>query len=159
MTFAISPIIGVNLTDSTTDKKFGVGTVVELSDGGRAVYVSAASTISTYNAVVVDADGGAVPVTTTNAATSKRLAFAQTSIASGYFGWVQVGGKVNVTLAANCAPNVPLYTTSTGGVLDDATVSGGLALGIVAQTSISNATAVTCVCALGAMIGTGATPA
>ena len=90
-------------------------------------------------------DNTVVPLTTTNSANSKAVGFAQVSIASAYYGWVQLGGKVNVNLAANCAPNVPLYTTATAGVLDDAVVSGCGVFGLVATTSISNATAVTCI--------------
>ncbi len=155
MAFSISGLAGADINSTSTDKKFAIGTIALTSDGGQAIYVSATSTISTYNAVVIDEKGGAVPVTTTNSAVSKRLAFAQTSIASGYNGWVVTGGKVLVTLATNCAPSVPLYTTATAGVLDDAVVSGGLAIGIVATNTISNATAVTCIAAIGTMIGTG----
>lgn len=151
----VSPLVGAVAKDGTASAEFTPGTTVTQSDGSLLVYVSATSTISQYNAVVIDNNGGAVPVTTTNSATSKRIAFAQVSIASSYFGWVQVGGKAIVTLAANCAPNVPLYTTATGGVLDDAVVSTGLVIGLVANTSISNATAVTCVGAVGTVIGSG----
>ena len=84
-------------------------------------------------------------MTTTNSASSKRVGFAQTSIASGSYGWVQTGGVPVVKLAASCLPNVPLYTTATAGTLDDAVVSGGLVAGIVATVSASGATAVTCV--------------
>lgn len=150
-----TPIAGVTVRDGVSVGEFTPGAEVQLANGGVLVYVSATSTISQYNAVVIDNNGGAVPVTTTNSANSKRIAVAQTSIASSYFGWVQVGGKPIVTLAANCAPNVPLYTTATGGVLDDAVVSGGLVIGLVANTSISNATAVTCVGSSGMTIGTG----
>lgn len=150
-----SGIAGANTSETTSDRKFAPGTTTEFLGGGVAIYVSATSTISQYAAVVVDENGGAVPVTTTNSANSKRIAFAQVSIASSYFGWVQTGGKVMVNLAANCAPNVPLYTTATGGVLDDAVVSDGLVIGMVATTSISNATAVTCIAARGVMIGSG----
>src|SRR5690349_1677163 len=129
-TKSVTPIVGVTLVDGTATAQFAPGTTVMGDDGSMLVYVSATSTISQYNAVVIDNLGGAVPVTTTNSATSKRIAVAQTSIASSYFGWVQVGGKGLVTLAANCAPNVPLYTTATGGVLDDAVVSGGLVIGL-----------------------------
>lgn len=153
--YPTSPVVGTRVSEATTDKKFAVGTVVKLSDGGEAVYVSATSTISEFNAVVIDVANGAVPVTTTNSANSKRVGFAQTSIASGWFGWVQTSGNVKVTLAANCDDNVPLYTTATGGVLDDAVVSGGLVLGVTSTVTISNATAVTCIAALGAKIGTG----
>src|SRR5688500_16650838 len=155
MAYSHSTLIGGNFDETTSDKKWAVGQEVPVNNG-TAVYVSAGSTISQFNAVIIDSNGGAVPVTTTNAATSKRVGFAQVSIASGYFGWVHTSGMgLRVSLAANCAPNVPLYTTATAGVLDDAVVSEGLILGIVATTSISNATAVTCLVARGAMVGSG----
>ena len=144
-TFSVSGVIGTNFTDTSSTSQFTTGTVVNLSDGGQAVYVQALSEISTYAAVAVYDTQKAQMMTTTLAATCKRIGFAQTSIASGYYGWVQLGGKVMVNLAANSAPNVPLYTTATAGVLDDAVVSGGAVFGLVATTSISNATAVTCI--------------
>ena len=144
-TFSVSNTIGVTLTNVDTTSQFTTGTVVNTSDGGQAIYVQALSEISTYAAVAVYDTQKAQMLTTTLAATCKRVGFAQTSIASGYYGWVQLGGKVIVNLAASCAPNVPLYTTATVGVLDDAVVSGGVVFGLVATTSISNATAVTCI--------------
>ena len=150
-----TPIVGVTVRDGVSAAEFTPGAEVQLAGGGILTYVSATSTIAVGDAVVIDINGGAVPVTTTNSANSKRIAFSQVSIASSYFGWVQNGGKVMVKLAANCAPNVPLYTTATGGVLDDAVVSTGLVVGIVANTSISNATAVTCVAAVGTVIASG----
>jgi hypothetical protein len=106
--------------------------------------------------VSVRADNKAVPVTTTNAADSKRFAVAQVSIASGSFGWVQSGGVMRVNLAASCNPAVPLFTTATAGVLDDATVSGGgvgLVAGIVATATASGATAITCVAGFPHVVG------
>lgn len=144
-TFSVSNTIGVTLTNVDTTSQFTTGTVVNTSDGGQAIYVQALSEISTYAAVAVYDTQKAQMLTTTLAATCKRVGFAQTSIASGYYGWVQLGGKVLVNLAVNCAPSVPLYTTATSGVLDDAVVSGGVVFGLVATTSISNATAVTCI--------------
>ena len=144
-TFSVSNTIGVTLTNVDTTSQFTTGTVVNTSDGGQAIYVQALSEISTYAAVAVYDTQKAQMLTTTLAATCKRVGFAQTSIASGYYGWVQLGGKVLVNLAANSAPSVPLYTTATAGVLDDAVVSGGIVFGLVATTSISNATAVTCI--------------
>lgn len=145
MPINISPVAGVSLTNTDTTPAFAVGTVVNLSDGGQAMYVKGLSEISTYACVVVDASAGALMATTTRVASCKRVGFAQTSIASAYYGWVQLGGAPLVNLAANCAPNVPLFTTATAGVLDDATVSAGFIAGIVAQNTISNATAVTIV--------------
>lgn len=154
-TFITTPIAVPALTDVTATPPLATGTRVSTSDGGEAVYVRALSEISTFAAVAIYADNTAQMLTTTLSANSKKIGFAQTSIASGYYGWVQTSGTVKVNLAANCDDNVPLYTTATSGVLDDAVVSGGLVLGVTSTVTISNATAVTCIAAQGAMIGTG----
>ena len=145
MSISVSNMIGVSLEYTDTSPSFALGTTVNLSDGGQAVYVRAASTVATYAAVSVLVDNTVVPLTTTNSAGSKAVGFAQVSIASAYYGWVQLGGKPRVSVAAACEPSVPLFTTATAGVLDDATVTGGLVAGIVATTSAASASAVTCI--------------
>lgn len=155
MPIIISSITTPALDDTSSTPKIAKGTKVDLNDGGEAIYVQALSEISTFAAVAIFADQTAQMLTTTNSATTKRVGFAQTSIASGYYGWVQTSGVVKVNLAANCDDNVPLYTTATAGVLDDAIVSTGLILGVTSTVTISNATAVTCIAAQGAMVGTG----
>lgn len=146
MAFVVSPLIGASITaDPTSTAGFTPGTVVSLSDGGQAMYVKALSEISTYACVLIDASATARMSTTALAVTLKRVGFAQVSIASAWYGWVQLGGAPMVNCAANCAPNVALYTTATVGVLDDATVSAALVAGVTAQNTISNATAVTIV--------------
>ena len=145
MTVSTSNLIGVALGYTDTTAQFNLGTTVNLDDGGQAVYVKAASTVATYSAVAVQVDNTVVPLTTTNSASSKAVGFAQVSIASAYYGWVQLGGKPRVNVLAACEPNVPLYTTSTAGSLDDAVVSGGLVAGLVATTSAASASAVTCI--------------
>jgi hypothetical protein len=147
------------ISDTNSIARARVGTVVATDDGGQAIFVQALSEISTFAAVAIYANNTVQMLTTTLAATTKKVGFAQTSIASGWFGWVQTSGTPRVNLAANCDDNVPLYTTATSGVLDDATVSGGLILGLTSTVTISNATAVTCIAALGCMVGTGAMPA
>lgn len=147
MAISSSSVIGVNLTRVDATPQFPVGTIVNTNDGGQAMYVqSTTSALSTYAAVSIDANGLATMLTTTNAATSPRIGFAQTSIATGAYGWVALGGTVLVNCAAQCAPNVNIYTTATPGVLDDAVVSGGYIAGLVVTTTISNATATTAVC-------------
>lgn len=148
--FPIDGCAGVNLTTtyaSAGAAPFTLGQTVRLNDGGTAMLVeSSASACSTFAAVVINESYKATMLTTGVAMSSgNQVAFAQTSIATGYVGWVQWGGRPKVNLAANCAPFVPLYTTATAGVLDDATVSGsgGMVMGVFAGTSISNATAVT----------------
>jgi hypothetical protein len=145
MPVSTSNLIGVALGNTDTEAQFNLGTVVNLDDGGQAVYVKAASTVATYAAVSVLVDDTVVPLTTTNAAASKAVGFAQASIASAYYGWVQLGGKPRVSVLVGCQPSVPLFTTSTAGSLDDATVTGGLVAGLVATTSAASASAVTCI--------------
>ena len=145
MAISTTPLIGVNLAAQDATATFPVGTIVNLNDGGQAMYVKAStSALSTYAAVSISKSGIATMLTTTNAATTSRVGFAQTSIATSLYGWVQLGGKVRVNGAAQCAPAVPLFTTATAGVVDDATVTAGYIPGMVAATTISNATALTC---------------
>lgn len=145
MSISTSNMIGVALDYTDTSPSFAVGTVVNLSDGGQAIYVQAASTCATWSAVTVTVDNKVAPLTTTNSASSKAVGFAQTSIASAYYGWVQLGGKPRVSVLVGCQPNVPLFTTATPGALDDATVTAGLVAGLVATTSAASASAVTCI--------------
>ena len=139
-----SSVIGVTLTANDTTAVFPPGTIVNLNDGGQAMYVkSSTSALSTYAAVSIGQNGIATMLTTTNGGASPRVGFAQTSIATSNYGWVQLGGQFLVNVAAQCASSVPLFTTSTAGVLDDSTVTAGYVMGLVSQQSISNATAVT----------------
>ena len=168
MGISVGALIGagnINSPDANTQNgvsipgAFALGTVVPTNDGGHLIYVKALSELSAFAAVAVFADGTAQMLTTTIAATCKRVAWAQVSVPSGQFAWVQSGGNFKGNLAANCDDNVPLYTTATAGVLDDATVSGGLIGGVISTVTISNATAVTLLGAFAPFIVTGATPA
>jgi hypothetical protein len=123
------------------------GTVVNLDDGGMAVYVRAASALAQYNAVCIPNDNVALNATTARVASTKRVGFAQVSIASGNYGWVHLGGKVRVNVGASCLPAVALYTTTTEGRLDDATVSGALVAGVVTELTASAVSAMTAVAA------------
>jgi hypothetical protein len=73
------------------------------------------------------------------------VGFAQNAITSSYYGWIGLNGVLKVNLLVACQPKVPLYTTSTAGKLDDATVSSGYIQGIVANTSATSASAPYCV--------------
>lgn len=144
---SVGSLIGVNLTQVDTSPMFTVGTIVNCNDGGMAMYVlSSTSAVSTYAAVAIDQNGKANMLTTTNAAVSPRIGFSQVSIATSAYGWVRLGGAaILVNVAAQCAPAVALFTTATPGVLDDATVTVGYIMGLVASTTVSNATATTCI--------------
>lgn len=141
----VGSMVGVNFNQTDITAQFALGTRVNTTAGGSAVYVQALSEISTYAAVSVYTDGTAQMLTTTTAATSRNIAFAQTSIASASYGWVQNGpGTLICNIAANCNQYNLLFTTATAGYLDDATVSNCIVMGVVMDsgaTSISNATA------------------
>ena len=156
--------IGVDLTatyastsaGSTTLFPVTPGTRVNTTNNGVYVFARAESTINQFDAVIMStyADSAsstpvlrAVPVTTTNAAALgyNMVGFAQTAIASSYYGWIGINGILQVNLLVSCQPKVPLYTTSTAGKLDDATVSAGYIQGIVANTSATSASAPFCV--------------
>lgn len=153
MPIAISGLIGANLRQVDDTAQYALGSVVNLDDGGQAMYVkSSASALSTYAAVFVQANGIATMTTTALASLNARVGFAQVSIGTSKYGWVQLGGQVLVNCAAQCQDNVPLFTTTTPGVLDDAIVSNGYVIGVVPLTTISNATAVTCLVAAQATV-------
>ena len=140
------------LGDTQTSAAVNVGTVVTLDDGGMAVYVQAASSIAQYNAVAIPNTNIATNATTARVAETKRIGFAQVSIASGNYGWVHLGGKVRVNVSASCLPAVALYTTTTEGRLDDATVSGALVAGVVTELTASATSAMTAVAAYSMVI-------
>lgn len=136
-------MIGVNLTGYDSTPQFAKGTQVFGTGGSLFEYVNTLSAISTYNAVCIDDAGNASNLTTTNAASYKKVGVAQVSIAVSSYGWIQRSGVMQVNVAANCQDFVALFTTATPGVLDDITVSECLVLGLNIYTSASNATAAT----------------
>lgn len=149
MPIITSPIVTPDLTSTDTTARCPVGTTVVATDGSICMYVQATSTIAQYDACIIintssatGASIGCVPVTTTNALTSQRLAFAQTAITSSSYGWVYLSGNnLRISCAIACQPAVPLYTTGTAGVLDDAVVTAGYCLGVVLKSSATSASA------------------
>lgn len=144
-----APLVTPDLTSTDTSARIPTGTVVTATDGSIAMYVQATSTIAQYDFCIIintssaaGASIGCVPVTTTNALTSQRLAVAQTAIASASYGWVYVSGNnLRGKCLIACQPAVPLYTTATAGSLDDAIVTAGYCLGVVAMSSATSASA------------------
>ncbi len=147
MATVTSSLIGVSLNSYDTTAQFAKGTQVVGTDGSLFEYVNTLSAIAAYNAVGIDEDGNASNITTTLAATVKKVAVAQISIAVSCYGWVQRQGKMGVNVAANCQDFVALFTTATPGVLDDVTVSECLVLGLNTYSSTVTASNVS---ALGA---------
>lgn len=140
-------LLGVNINAYDSTAQYAKGTQVMGTDGSLFEYVNTLSAIAAYNAVGIDDSGNASNITTTLAATVKKVGVAQISIAVSCYGWVQRSGKMHVNVAANCNDFVALFTTATPGVLDDATVSECLVLGLNTYSSTVTASAVS---ALGA---------
>ena len=141
MATVTSSMIGVDLLNYNSTAQFAVGTQVLGTDGALFEYVNTLSAIPAGNAVGISESGNASNLTTTLAATVKKAGVAQISIAVSTYGWVQRSGKLNVNVAASCAMDVLLFTTGTAGILDDATISAAVLLGLNLITStVSNAT-------------------
>lgn len=147
MPFVVSGQIGIDLTKTSATPEQTVGTLVTATDGGVWQYVRAASTISQYAAVVLYTDGTARMAETSAVGFAevavRTVGFAQVSIVSAYYGWVARSGKVIFNVADDCGAGVPLFTTATPGVLDDATVSNCHIAGVYLTTTSSLATAMT----------------
>jgi hypothetical protein len=127
------------------------GQVIEGDNGARLTLVRVVSSIGPFQAVAVDTslngnDQNATPITTTNAGTAGgRLGVYQgaTTASAGEYCFIHVAGRgIRCKAAIACQPNVPLFTTATAGVLDDATLSGfTYCPGILARESATSASA------------------
>ena len=159
MPIIVTPIVTGSLDAYTDDAKTQLGTTVTGTDGSIFEYVFALSALSAYNAVGIDSSGNASNLTTTLAATVKRVGVAQISIAVSTYGWVQRSGKMSVNVLADCNDFVALFTTATPGKLDDATISECLVLGLNTYASTSTASTVSAVGAAPLQIFPFANPA
>jgi hypothetical protein len=159
MATVTSSLIGVNLNAYDSTAQFAKGTQVIGTDGSLFEYVNTLSAVAAFNAVGINEDGDASNLTTTLAATVKKVGVAQISIAVSCYGWIQRTGKLNVNVAANCNDFVALFTTATAGVLDDATISECLVLGLNTYSSTVTASNVSAIGAAPLQIFPYANPA
>ena len=132
------------------------GARVTSNNNGTYVFARCASDTNQYDCVIFGPYGDSasltptqsfVPITTTNAAAQgwNMIGICQNSVASSYYTWVAINGmnlRVNALIA--CNPKVLLYTTATAGKLDDTTVSAGVVMGVVLNTSATSASAPYC---------------
>lgn len=117
---------GVNYLTTHTTPKHGLGDERKVKGIGTFRYVQANGAIAVYDAVKVDDDGQAALLTTAVSGTEPTLVgFAQVAFADNAYGWVFIGegggsGKgIKVNALTLCAADVKLYTTATGGSIDD----------------------------------------
>jgi hypothetical protein len=124
-----------------------------VTQNGRAILARAASGVAQFSLVVLAPSSANASASTvallgsTGNATQGRLAIAQTSVTSAGYGWfhTEINRDGKVLALDACLPNVRLYTTATGGAVDDATVSAGPIQGLFIKATASGTTAIPCV--------------
>lgn len=133
-------LIGVNPSATVSDLDEGKGhallTVTETNDGKRWIYVQANGTISQYDAVGIDEDGQAAPLTKAMADDNWKIGVAQVAFADDEYGWVQIYGNTTVNVLANCGADTALYTSGTAGSLDDDDTDQTLVRGITLTAGV-----------------------
>lgn len=147
------PILGVDFTATYSDAKyteFKVGQIVS-TNAGDYMFVknNTGGATTAYDVLIIDHQGYLTAgVTQTNDdGAPLQVGIPQAAITSAYFGWAFVGGSgdgtatCSVNVLANCAIDVPLYTTATAGKLDDATASAKLVSGLKLTTANGGSTA------------------
>lgn len=168
MPYAITPIIGIDLTQvgapdspgiSTAASKkipqYALGTKLLFNDGVYQ-YVKAAGAITQYDLVKIQNDFTIVSGTTTvlpSTEPAKVGVSNQSALLTDECAWIFVGpGLVTVNVAASCVQNVKLYTTAVAGVVDDSATT--LINGLKLITTITLAAASPCIaeCELGTVL-------
>lgn len=149
---AIDGTLGVNLTETistTADSRFELGQKVRCDGNSEFMYTRALSTVAQYDVLSLTVDGTVAPLTIANAsANGKAVAFSQVAIASGSFGWVALSGnKIRCTIEKDSALGAPLFATTTGGRVDNATGTSGLGFiaGLFTLSSATTISALTCI--------------
>jgi len=136
-----APAFGITAAEVTQGKGFGLGDVTFDSSGNQARYVIAGSNVSQYMWVSIDGSNVAIPLNGSNALTVGEIGVAHYgNIASGEYGFVVIAGRPLALMGASCNPNVPIYTTDTVGVMDDATASASNYLILGVKCHVTNGT-------------------
>lgn len=137
------PILGSQpISETSTAAKHPLGLEVQAKDdtfgAGTFIYVQASNSIAQYDAVVIKPGYKIAPLTITNSKLAVEVAFSQVAVGTkGDHSWVLQGGRPLVRCANGTQPNVPLFATATGGVLDD--VSSSVVIqGVQAETQVTN---------------------
>lgn len=143
-----SNIIGLNLTNTTPDATaaYTLGTRTLDTTGGEWMYVKSGTAITGYDTLWIDQTFLASSITPALAVTAGDVGFVNSALScstSGQYFWAMTRGNPTLRVLTACQPAVPLYTTDTAGVLDDATASLSQyqVMGTIIVTSNSGTTA------------------
>lgn len=122
-------IIGVNPNADEHDPSRSLGSRGTTNESKDYVYLRGGEEALVPGSVVAyDANFAAVPVSTANAVSGRRLAVATVAVEEDHYFWGQVTGAAQVLVAEDTAANARLNLTAAAGTLDDsatgATVNG-----------------------------------
>lgn len=136
--------IGAKLTEtfapsSDFGDRPGLGDAVETHDNKRFVFVSASTSVTSYQVVAIASDFYVQPATSALASAASRLGVAQNNISAGSWGWVQTRGNMTVKALSTCSAAVALYTSGTAGSVDDTSASQVKIGGLVILANITDA--------------------
>ncbi len=140
--------IGTNPSAPVTEKARLFGLLDRAYDRGRClVYVQASGAITSGDAVLIESDGTAASLSTTNSANArgKKVGVAAATFTSGQYGFLVVNGVATLNVGTSAAAGARLNTTSSAGTLDDDGGSGAEVvegIGITTAESSGTATAV-----------------
>lgn len=126
----------------------GLGDVVELHDNRKFVFVSASTSVTSYQVVAIDSTHYVQPATSALASAASRLGVAQNNISAGSWGWVQTRGLMTVNALSTCSASAALYTSGTAGSVDDTSTSQVQIGGLVLTGNITAAASTTAVAAV-----------
>ncbi len=121
-----------------------LGHVADGTDGSKWVYVffGSGGVTGLGYVVVIDEDFGAVMMSNSVGGMGDKIAVAPVAAAAGDYGWVQVYGTCDsIRVAASCAANVVITSTTNAGELDDAAGTGTKNLTGIVLTTARSATA------------------
>lgn len=132
-------------TGNFTGAEFGLGDKFIDNNDNVYVFVSASTSITSYQVCAVTSSYWAAPITTALASANPRVGAAGVNgISSGSWGWVQTQGNMTVQVLSTCSASSWLYTTATAGALDDTSTSQVKITGITInanQTAVGSAAA------------------
>jgi hypothetical protein len=148
--------LGVDVMRTDASVQHELGMEVNTRDG-CAVYARAAAATPAGSLVgIAPASAGisasaavATLTSTGNAVNAQIFGIANVSVAVSSYGWFYTQSRnprgIEVRGATGLQPNTKLYTTGTGGVVDDATISTAFLQGLRVLESAASASTVPCV--------------
>lgn len=140
--------LGIDWTAVETTPQFTLGELKQDRNGTQYQYVKASAALTVNETYIIPytytiASGNKLDQTTDDAAPVAVGVVQHSSFTtSGQYGWIFVGpGVGSVKVLANCAADVPVYSTATAGALDDASASAKLVAGLKLTAANGGSTA------------------